>query len=55
LPNICAACSRNGGDGDKIVFKNGADCVAPLLAAVHVAFAQHRPLVLAPDAVWLTS
>jgi hypothetical protein len=26
----------------------------PLLDAVHVAFAQHRPLALSPDAVWLT-
>ncbi|HTL29688.1 MAG TPA: DUF4419 domain-containing protein [Tepidisphaeraceae bacterium] len=28
--------------------------IHPLLAAVHTAFAQHRPLVLTPDAVWLT-
>ncbi len=28
--------------------------VHPLLAAVHVAFAEHRPLVLSPDAIWLT-
>jgi hypothetical protein len=26
----------------------------PLLAAVHQAFAEHRPLVLSPDIVWLT-
>lgn len=26
----------------------------PLLAAVYTAFCQHRPLVLTPDAVWLT-
>jgi hypothetical protein len=26
----------------------------PLLAAVHTAFSEHRPLVLSPDAVWLT-
>jgi hypothetical protein len=26
----------------------------PLLAAVYTAFSQHRPLVLTPDAVWLT-
>jgi len=26
----------------------------PLLAAVYIAFSQHRPLVLSPDAVWLT-
>src|SRR5690349_947659 len=25
-----------------------------VLGAVHVAFAEHRPLVLTPDAVWLT-
>lgn len=28
--------------------------IHPLLAAVHYAFAEHRPLVLSPDAVWLT-
>jgi hypothetical protein len=26
----------------------------PLLAAVYLAFSQHRPLVLTPDAVWIT-
>ncbi len=26
----------------------------PLLGAVHVAFAEHRPLVLSPDAIWIT-
>src|SRR5262245_14364265 len=26
----------------------------PLLAAVHTAFSEHRPLVLSPDAVWIT-
>src|SRR5262245_30985049 len=26
----------------------------PLLAAVYTAFSQHRPLVLTPDAVWIT-
>jgi len=26
----------------------------PLAAAVHIAFSQHRPLILTPDAVWLT-
>lgn len=26
----------------------------PLLGAIHVAFSEHRPLVLSPDAVWLT-
>lgn len=28
--------------------------VHPLLGAVHLAFAQHRRLVLSPDAIWLT-
>src|SRR5690349_296604 len=28
--------------------------VHPLLGAVHLAFAEHRPLVLSPDAIWLT-
>lgn len=26
----------------------------PLLAAVYIAFSEHRPLVLTPDAVWIT-
>ena len=26
----------------------------PLLAAVHTAFSDHRPLVLSPDAIWIT-
>jgi len=26
----------------------------PLIGAVHVAFSEHRPLVLSPDAMWLT-
>lgn len=43
-----------GGDGEKRVLTGAAECPASLLAAVHVAFAQHRPLVLSPDAVWLT-
>jgi Domain of unknown function (DUF4419) len=30
------------------------DGVHPLLSAVGRAFAEHRPLVLSPDAVWLT-
>lgn len=43
-----------GGDGEKRVLTHTVDCTAPLLGAIHVAFAQHRPLVLSPDAVWLT-
>jgi Domain of unknown function (DUF4419) len=31
-----------------------ADEAHPLIGAVHLAFSQHRPLVLTPDAVWLT-
>jgi hypothetical protein len=38
-----------GGDGEKKVLKGTADCAAPLLGAIHVAFAQHRPLSLSPD------
>src|SRR4051794_11670624 len=35
------------------------DCVAgvghhSLIAAAHVAFSQHRPLVLSPDVIWVT-
>ena len=41
-----------GGDEELRVLSEGA--VHPLLAATHLAFAEHRPLVLSPDAVWLT-
>ena len=41
-----------GGDPATPVIDHGAS--HPLLAAVGMAFAQHRPLVLSPDAVWLT-
>lgn len=38
--------------GDAHILK--PDGVHPLLSAVAKAFAEHRPLVLSPDAVWLT-
>jgi hypothetical protein len=41
-----------GGDPATPIVDHGA--VHPLLGAVGLAFAQHRPLVLSPDAVWLT-
>lgn len=41
-----------GGDGEMRVIDSGG--VHPLLAAVHAAFSEHRPLALSPDAVWLT-
>jgi hypothetical protein len=41
-----------GGDPALAVIDHGP--THPLLGAVHVAFAEHRPLVLSPDAVWLT-
>ena len=41
-----------GGDPDTPVIEPNA--VHPLLAAVSRAFVDHRPLVLSPDAVWLT-
>ena len=41
-----------GGDPDLPVLE--PDGVHPLLSAVGRAFAGHRPLVLSPDAVWLT-
>ena len=28
--------------------------VHPLISAVHLAFSEHRPLVLTPDAIWIT-
>jgi hypothetical protein len=41
-----------GGDPATPVIDHGK--THPLLAAVGIAFAQHRPLILSPDAVWLT-
>ncbi|WP_239086958.1 DUF4419 domain-containing protein [Catellatospora methionotrophica] len=41
-----------GGDPDLAVLASNG--VHPLLRAVGQAFAEHRPLVLSPDAVWLT-
>ncbi|MDI3283887.1 DUF4419 domain-containing protein [Polyangium sp. 15x6] len=41
-----------GGDPELRVVDHGA--THALLGAVHLAFAEHRPLVLSPDAVWLT-
>ncbi len=41
-----------GGDPATPIVDHGA--THPLLGAVGLAFAQHRPLVLSPDAVWLT-
>ncbi|EYF06958.1 DUF4419 domain-containing protein [Chondromyces apiculatus] len=41
-----------GGDPELPVVDHGH--THALLGAVHLAFAQHRPLILSPDAVWLT-
>lgn len=41
-----------GGDPELPVVDHGP--THPLLGAVHLAFAGHRPLALSPDAVWLT-
>ncbi|ALG10041.1 DUF4419 domain-containing protein [Kibdelosporangium phytohabitans] len=41
-----------GGDPARPIIE--PDGVHPLLSAVGRAFAEHRPLVLSPDAVWLT-
>jgi hypothetical protein len=42
----------HGGDPKLPIIDHGG--THPLLAAVGIAFAEHRPLVLSPDAVWLT-
>jgi hypothetical protein len=42
-----------GGDGERRVLSE-LGAVHPLLGAIHVAFAEHRLLVLSPDVVWLT-
>lgn len=40
-----------GGEHRRVHAEGGGD---GLLSAVHLAFADHRPLVLTPDAIWLT-
>jgi hypothetical protein len=32
----------------------GVPMLHPLIQAVHLAFSQHRPLILSPDSIWLT-
>lgn len=52
LGDLCTDALVIGGDpATPILAPNG---VHPLLSAVGRAFADHRPLVLSPDAVWLT-
>ena len=46
-------------DSQLLVAESGLDLrrleeVHPLVSAVHCAFAEHRPLVLSPDIIWLT-
>jgi hypothetical protein len=52
LAGLAAGAVAVGGDPDLPVLE--PDGVHPLLSAVGRAFAEHRPLVLSPDAVWLT-
>ena len=42
------------GDGERRVLTGPGAELHPFLGAVHTAFAEHRPLVLSPDVVWLT-
>ena len=41
------------GSPDRSVISEHGD-VHPLVGAVHLAFSEHRPLILSPDVVWLT-
>ena len=52
IASLHAGALACGGDPALAVIDHGD--VHPLLAAVGRAFAEHRPLVLSPDAVWLT-
>ncbi|GAA0798156.1 DUF4419 domain-containing protein [Spirilliplanes yamanashiensis] len=52
LGELCDGALAVGGDPGLPVLE--PDGMHPLLSAVGRAFAQHRPLVLSPDAVWLT-
>ena len=52
LAAVCGDVLALGGDPDTPVIE--PDGVHPLLDAVARAFVDHRPLVLSPDAVWLT-
>ncbi|KYF55528.1 hypothetical protein BE08_42820 [Sorangium cellulosum] len=49
--HLGAALAIGGDAGMRVLDTRGTH---PLLAAVHAAFAEHRPLVLSPDAIWLT-
>jgi hypothetical protein len=46
------ASSRVSKSDDDLVVDVGSRC-HPLIDAVHTAFAQHRPLILSPDDIWL--
>jgi hypothetical protein len=52
LADAMAGVLALGGDTELPVVDHGP--THPLLGAVHLAFAQHRPLVLTPDTVWIT-
>jgi hypothetical protein len=39
---------------DDVGMPTDARGIHPLLAAVHSAFAEHRPLILSPDVLWIT-
>ena len=52
LGDVFADVLAVGGDPELRILP--PDGVHPLLGAVGRAFADHRPLVLSPDAVWLT-
>jgi hypothetical protein len=41
-------------DSRQVGMPTDARGVHPLLSAVHIAFAEHRPLVLSPDTLWIT-
>jgi len=53
LVEICHAAGLGGAADARVLAWEGSK-IHPLLGAVHVAFAEHRPLVLSPDALWLT-
>ena len=45
------ACSHD--ESSEVILEGGA-ATHGLVNAVYVAFSQHRPLVLTPDAIWIT-
>lgn len=54
LPNETALSVAPGGSLTKHHRLDEHQFLNPLIEAIHLAFSQHRPLILSPDCIWLT-